>query len=140
MEIVIVITVTLLVALFVTLPLFRYEKDEYYRNGEYDNPEIRLVDELKILNARKESLYSALRDIDFDYGLGKLTKEDFQELENAYKYDAVEILKQIGEIEKKLNLNKFEERIENEIRNYKNIKHKEIDEIELEISKARRKA
>lgn len=49
------------------------------------------------LLAQKESTYTALKELEFDYALGNLTPEDHRTLEEKYKDRAVNILKQIDE-------------------------------------------
>lgn len=50
---------------------------------------------------RKETIYAAIKDIEFDYEMGKLSEEDFKELRQKYKDDAVKLLKKIDQIESK---------------------------------------
>lgn len=47
------------------------------------------------LEERKENIYAAIKEIEFDYQMGKLSEEDFNELRQQYKNDAVELLKEI---------------------------------------------
>jgi len=51
---------------------------------------------------RKEAIYAAIKDIEFDYQMGKLSKEDYQELRQQYKDDAVKLLKKIDQKQKKV--------------------------------------
>ena len=44
---------------------------------------------------RKETIYAAIKDIEFDYQMGKLSEEDFKELRQKYKDEAVGLLKTI---------------------------------------------
>ncbi|MHB0980882.1 MAG: zinc ribbon domain-containing protein [Thermoleophilia bacterium] len=55
-----------------------------------DEPEI--SEELEELYRRKESTYSALKELEFDYKTGKLSEGDFQELDARYRGDALDIL------------------------------------------------
>lgn len=54
---------------------------------------------LQELIFKKEAAYSALKELEFDYGTGKLSEEDYQELRDQYKAKAVSILKEIDEAE-----------------------------------------
>lgn len=49
------------------------------------------------LLAQKETTYTALKELEFDYALGNLTPEDHEALEEKYKDRAVSILKQLDE-------------------------------------------
>ena len=70
----------------VLYPLRRhYEKDESW--------EFRL--QLQELVATKETLYSTLKELDFDRVSGKLSEEDFRQLEARYRARAIEVLKAI---------------------------------------------
>ncbi|MCG8604927.1 zinc ribbon domain-containing protein [bacterium] len=50
---------------------------------------------------RKESLYAAIKEIEFDYQMGKLSETDFKELRQQYKNDAIGLLKKIDKTESK---------------------------------------
>ena len=51
---------------------------------------------------RKEAIYGAIKAIAFDYEMGKLSKEDYQELRQQYKQEAVQLLKKIDLKQKKV--------------------------------------
>jgi len=51
---------------------------------------------------RKEAIYAAIKDIEFDYQMGKLSKEDYHELRQQYKDEAVRLLKKIDHKQKKV--------------------------------------
>lgn len=53
------------------------------------------------LEERKEAIYSAIKDIDFDYQMGKLSEEDYKELRQQYKDEAVHLLKKIDRIQRR---------------------------------------
>lgn len=53
---------------------------------------------LENLVSQKEHTYAAIKELDFDYNMGKLSEEDYQELKKQYKQKAVDILKQIDEL------------------------------------------
>lgn len=52
-------------------------------------------DDYKLLLAKKDMTYSALKDIAFDYNTGKLSEEDYIELKNQYEMEAISILQEI---------------------------------------------
>jgi len=47
------------------------------------------------LLARKDGLLLALKELEFDYHMGKLTEEDFQRLNQRQRHQAMVILRQI---------------------------------------------
>ncbi len=86
------IIVALAVVAFVGYPLLKGRWDE--------EPEPVLSDESEELYRRKESIYSALKELEFDYKTGKLSEQDYRELDARYKAEALEILEAIDEAEK----------------------------------------
>ena len=50
------------------------------------------------LSERKKSLYRNIKELEFEYKMGRLTEADFQRLDAEYKYEAVEILKKLDVI------------------------------------------
>jgi len=54
--------------------------------------------ELKRLLSLKESLLDAIKEIEFDYATGKLSKDDYEELDGRYRRQAIEVLKRIDRL------------------------------------------
>src|SRR3990172_4533239 len=54
------------------------------------------------LQDRKETIYAAIKDIEFDYQMGKLSEEDFKALRQQYKEEAVSLLKEIDKAQSKV--------------------------------------
>jgi hypothetical protein len=52
-------------------------------------------EELERLKEEKESIYSIIKDIEFDYKTNKLSYEDYNSLINEYKKKAIIIMKEI---------------------------------------------
>lgn len=48
---------------------------------------------------RKENAYAAIRELEFDLNMGKLSQEDFQALTQQYTQEAIECLKEIDGME-----------------------------------------
>ena len=134
MEKVLISVIAIGSALFVVLPFFkkRFERDSQ-ETGSQDPVEERL----RRLNSEKESVYSALKEIDFDYNTGKLSKEDYDELEKKYKSQAVALLKEIDSIGGKSYIQDLDEEIEREIRAVRKTELTDDEEIEREITNAR---
>lgn len=53
---------------------------------------------LATLEARKEQLYAALRELEFDRDLGKVAAEDFNELRPRLEADALTVLRELEEL------------------------------------------
>jgi len=47
------------------------------------------------LQESRDNLLSAIKDIEFDYEMGKLSLEDFSEIKAQYRDKAIEVLKEI---------------------------------------------
>jgi hydrogenase maturation factor len=60
------------------------------------------------LQAAMNTVLSDLKDIEFDYEIGKLTLEDFTELKTRYRRKAVELIKEIESLRAGKNLSKRE--------------------------------
>lgn len=92
-----------------------------------------------MLEVQKDSLYSAIRDIDLDHGLGKLTQEDYDDLRRKYRLEAASVLKEIDSITNSSGLQDLDSEIEAEISKSRTTATESSleDEIEKEISSAR---
>jgi ribosomal protein L37E len=109
-------------------PLF---KENLRQTGFAPKPEA----VLKELKNKKDGAYAAIRELEFDLSMGKLTEEDFQILKRQYTLEAVAYMKEMDKLElppatfSKPVDTVFEE--ENEqadtaIRNHKSAKRKHI--------------
>src|ERR687885_706529 len=83
-------------AIFIALPFFRSKFKDKSEEGS-DTLKNPLNEKLRRLNSQKESLYTALKEFDFDYSMGKLSKEDYEELRDKYKLQAIQVLKEIDD-------------------------------------------
>jgi hypothetical protein len=79
---------------WITLPLMQKES---YRAGEYA-----AAGELKDLYALRDVAYDTLRDLEFDFSMGKMAENDYRELKSRYQGEAAEILRQIEAVETRL--------------------------------------
>lgn len=91
MENAIKIVVLLVTGLIITLPFFREEKNE--------EAAVILGSKKDHLLSEKESLYSAIKELDFDHEMGKLSAEDYKQLKNEYTEKAVAVLKDLDHID-----------------------------------------
>jgi hypothetical protein len=77
---------------FVLMPLFEKRKG---------NVEIGLPTETefdRLLN-RKTMVYGNLKDLEFEYAMGRLTNADYQQLSAAYKNEAAAILQKLDQVD-----------------------------------------
>ncbi len=55
--------------------------------------------ELKMVKEEKQAYLRAIKDVDYEYALGKLSKEDYEELRNYYMKRAALIISALEELE-----------------------------------------
>ncbi len=139
MEKAFILILSLAVAIFVALPFFRKRLDESSRAqssaAEIEDP---IKDRLRKLNLEKESIFAAIKEIDFDYDLGKLSKDDYDELQKKYKLQAASILKEIDKVSIKADESDLVDALEKEISLMRGKKLTDEEEIEKEILAARK--
>lgn len=89
------ILIFLAVALYVFRPLL----------STANNPNLVDIDShstnLKRLLRRKETIYENIKDLDFEYKMGKLSDEDYQRLHQDYLREAYGVVSQIESIQPK---------------------------------------
>jgi len=79
------------VGYWIFLPLFRPKALETVSPKRKENRE-------EALQQRKEEVYKVIKEMDFDYGMGKISEDDYQELKSQYTARAVEILKEFDKV------------------------------------------
>lgn len=52
------------------------------------------------LEKSKEDVYAAIKEMDMDFGMGKISEEDYQDLKSRYKSKALRILKELDGVER----------------------------------------
>ncbi len=95
--------VVALAGFYVLTPLFREPR------GNLDI-ELLAETELDRLLDRKAVVYANLRDLEFEYKMGRLSEPDFRQLEAGYKNDAAAILQRLDELNATENLDEVIER------------------------------
>jgi hypothetical protein len=73
-------------------PLFQ---EDVRQNGFTPKPE----DILEELKHKKDGAYAAIRELEFDLSMGKLTEEDFQILKRQYTLEAVGYMQEMDKLE-----------------------------------------
>ena len=77
------LALTLLTILFVAYPLLQKSQRKLGFAVNHQSED---------LVARKNEIYAAVHDIDFDYHMGKLSEEDYNSLREQYKQEAVKVM------------------------------------------------
>lgn len=89
MELVLAAIIVIGIIAFIAYPLFTAPPEEI---GEAS-------DALDGLSAQRDSAYDAIRDLDFDFQLGKLSQSDYAALRERYKTRAALALQQIDALD-----------------------------------------
>ncbi len=84
---IIFILLSLSVSAFIVYPLL---KARIGSKQEFDSNH-RATD----LEERKDNIYAAIKEIEFDFQMGKLSEDDFNDLRQQYKSDAIRLLQEI---------------------------------------------
>lgn len=114
MESILIVLLVIGIIIFIAYPLFARSAEKLA-----DTP-----DALEALVAQRDSTYDAIRDLDFDFQLGKLSQNDYNALREKYKIRAAQILQRIDALT-----------------NATGVHSKDADaRIEVEIAKLRRQA
>lgn len=95
MTMILFVLLSSLVSIFVVMPLVRTRGKKQVFNGVHVNH--RAGDLLE----QKDNIYKAIKEIEFDFEMGKLSEDDFHELRQQYKEQAVSLLKRLDQMRKK---------------------------------------
>lgn len=120
--------ITLAVFAFLAYPLLR-PKPELNSEGD-------ILREGLLL--KRDSVYSAIKELEFDYETGSLSEKDLKDLEEKYKEKAVTILKELDEWDKG---KPAEDEIEKQVKALRGIRPKSTpveEEIEKEVRALRK--
>ncbi len=93
---------------------------------------------LETLIAQRDSMYAAIRDLDFDFQLGKLSPGDYQTLRERYKARAASVLQQIDAIDGKGDVS-ADARIEEQVTRLRAAGIPNEDALEREVARLRHK-
>lgn len=123
-EIITTLIISFVISLFVAFPLIKkfLRKDLMPSTTEKTES---TRENLINLQREREAVFGELRDIEFDYGLGKLDDKDYKDLKDRYRYKAAGILKKIEEYSKlkSLQVDEFlDKEIEKEVLEYRNLR------------------
>ena len=88
-----ILLMTALTFIFITYPFFK-KRSGFLAAGAVAD------DKLQELHSRRETAYSMLKELEFDFQSGILTEEDYKDLEARYKGKAISILREIDSLAK----------------------------------------
>jgi hypothetical protein len=91
-EYTVILLILVVVGYWIFHPLFRPKPIEGLSPHRREDRE-------KALRQRKEDVYAAIKEMDFDFEMGKMSEEDYLELKSQYKAKALEILKELDTVD-----------------------------------------
>ena len=103
MIILVALVLTVLTFAFIAYPFF---KQRFRSIGSVEDGN------LQELYSKRDTTYSMLKELEFDFRSGILTEEDYRDLEARYKRKAISILRDIDDLGKGTEV---EEEIENQV-------------------------
>lgn len=84
------LALTLAAFAFIAYPLFRHKTTRTSTSED---------DKFRELHSRRDTTYTMLKDLEFDYQSGILAEDDYKDLESMYKRKAISILKDADSLE-----------------------------------------
>ncbi len=125
-EYVVILCILVVVGYLIFQPLLRQ------RDTESISSQSREIKGME-LEKQKEDVYAAIKEMDFDFGMGKISEEDYQELRSQYKAKALEIMKEADRVDKKDDMDAAIEREVQRLREKKAPKKKKEDKKETGV-------
>ncbi|UCG51851.1 MAG: hypothetical protein JSW58_17070 [Candidatus Latescibacterota bacterium] len=116
MEYIAIILFALAAIMFVTYPLFGRRRRFYEFEDVFDLGDIKQLD---FLNSKKASINNNLRELDFEYEMGKLSEHDYTTLRAGYESEVESVEKAMDKLKIKKEI---QELIESEVRSRRRIK------------------
>ncbi len=90
---------TLFVVLVLTVLTFGFVAYPFFKRR---SPSVDVVgdEKLRELHSKRDTVYSFLKELEFDFQSGILTDEEYRDLEARYQRKAISILRDIDDVEK----------------------------------------
>ncbi len=103
MTVFVAVVLTVLAFVFIAYPLFKRRSRSVGSSQD---------EKLQELHSKRDTTYSMLKELEFDYQSGILSEEDYRDLEGRYKRKAISILRNVDDLGKGSNV---EEEIERQV-------------------------
>ena len=113
--IIVIFIISFVISLYVIIPIVRGRLIKGSKSDEKDLLDGLNHDDYYDLIKKRDLIINEIRDIDFDFGLGKLNARDYNEIKDKYRYKAASILREIDEMEDFEIDSNTSDSIENEI-------------------------
>ena len=92
-------TIDGLIVLFLAVGLVIFVGTPFVQQRSDHGVESETTLELEQLSLQKETIYTAIRDLDFDFQTGKVDTNDYGELRRHLEEEAVQLLRRIDEVD-----------------------------------------
>lgn len=130
---------TVFIALILTVAAFAFIVYPFFKQ-KYGITDTYRDTELEELHSRRDTTYSMLKELEFDYQSGILTEEDYQDLEKRYKRKGISLLKDIDQLGEGPDLDDEIEKQIGKLRRSENKPASLDDDLEKQIGKLRQPA
>ncbi|MFC1847678.1 zinc ribbon domain-containing protein [Chloroflexota bacterium] len=128
MTVFIATVLTILTFAFITYPLLKRKPLSVDSSEDGEKQE---------LHSKRDTAYSMLKELEFDFQSGILTEEDYRDLEARYKGKAISILKDLDNLGKP---SVVEDKMEKQVQKPRRVSSTKVDkELEKEILELRRR-
>ena len=116
MEYVAIVLVAVALIAFIARPLFGRQRKLYHIEDAF---EFRDTNQLNYLALKKGRIEENMRELEFEYQMGKLSSEDYSALRNGYASEAEEVDKAMDKFKTREEIGDL---IESEVRSRRRIK------------------
>ena len=131
MDIFVIVLLTALSLVFIAYPLFKEKWSVAASDGD---------EKFRELHSRRDTTYSMLKELEFDFQSGILTEGDYHDLEARYKRKAISILRDADNLEKGTEVGgDLEEQVQKPRRVMSNNLDKEVEEEVLKLRRSQGK-
>ncbi len=89
LEYIAILVILVVVGYLVSYPLLRSKRLENHVPQSRED----------LLQEQKEDVYAAIKEMDFDFEMGKISEDDYQKLRNQYKAKVLGIIKEIDTVD-----------------------------------------
>ncbi len=89
LEYIAILVILVVVGYLVSYPLLRSKRLENHVPQSREG----------LLQEQKEDVYAAIKEMDFDFEMGKISEDDYQKLRNQYKAKVLGIIKEIDTVD-----------------------------------------
>ena len=106
---------TTFIAILLTALTFAFVAYPFFKQKWQQSPDSAKAVRMQELQSKRDTIYSMLKELEFDYHSGILTDDDYRDLEKRYRNKAIPLLKSIDKLEKGDEVENTEDEIEKQV-------------------------